>query len=148
MDAVNREGQGQIDAVIDEEDGSSAVHDGQEPLRQSIEGPCGEVLFAKLDGYGAALKRGIDHHLKGPTLCKGAVGDNVKTPRRGFIVHSSEFRVPSWRVQSSYFRVHGSEMESSQLAGSAQAANGQSMNYELSTLNYSIIPSSGLEAVA
>jgi hypothetical protein len=80
MDAVNREGQGKIDAVIDEEDGSSAVHDGQEPLRQFIEGPCGEVLFAKLDGYRAALKRGIDHHLKGPTLGKGAVGENVETP--------------------------------------------------------------------
>ena len=110
MDAVNREGQGQIDAVIDEEDGSSAAHDGQEPLRQFIEGPSGEVLFAKLDGYRATLKRGIDHHLKGPTFGEGTIGENVETPRGR--VRGAGCGV---RVQSS---------------------------------PYSIIPSSGLEAVA
>lgn len=110
MDAVNREGQGQIDAVIDEEDGFSAVHDGQEPLRQFIEGPCGEVFFAKLDGYRAALKRGVDYHLKGPTPGKGAVGDDIKAPRG---------------------RVRG---------------GGRGVRVQSSP--YSIIPSSGLEAVA
>jgi hypothetical protein len=88
MDAVNREGQGQIDPVIHEEGSGAAMHDGQEPLRQFIEGPGGKILFAKLDGFRAALKRGIDHHLEGSTFGQGAVGDNVEAPRSWLTVDS------------------------------------------------------------
>lgn len=80
MNAIKRKGQRQIDPVIDEKGGASAVHEREEPLREFKEGPCGEILLAKLDGSRPPLKGGLHHRLEGPTFCLVAVGDNVQTP--------------------------------------------------------------------
>ena len=80
MDTVDRQGQHQIDSVIDEEASASPVYNREESLNQSIEIPRREILLAKLDGFRPTSKRGIDDHLKGPTFRQGAVGYDVQAP--------------------------------------------------------------------
>jgi hypothetical protein len=80
VDAIEREGQGQIDPIIDKQHCIAALNQREESPCQLIQIPTGEVLFAELNGSRPSPNGAIDHRLKWPTPGLRAVGDDIESP--------------------------------------------------------------------